>query len=286
MAQILVIGSIAADEVVQLDQPLRYASHNGGRWLGVRMGGGAANTALALARATHDAMVVSALGQDDIGQQLYEALIREGVNCRYVNRDAEETTRSLILLEQQGERTIINLARAEVPLADEVVQQSASVLYVRSKDSSLNPLIADKMAQGCKVIGHIPPTQPQARLANVLVGSASDLSDEFLAQAFHYSQAIAGEQLEWLVITYGEQGAKAINGEQELFCPAPKVPVMDSTGAGDVFAAGLCHALATNEPMAQALQTAVAWGSTSVQYQGTIPPKDFSNLTQNYNSNY
>ena len=49
----------------------------------------------------------------------------------------------------------------------------------------------------------------------------------------------------------------------------------DSTGAGDVFAAGLVHGLARGWPMRRVLETAVAWGSASVQYEGTVPPPGF-----------
>ena len=48
---------------------------------------------------------------------------------------------------------------------------------------------------------------------------------------------------------------------------------VDSTGAGDVFAAGLVHALAGGAPMETALVTAVAWGTAAVECEG-LPPRE------------
>jgi len=51
--------------------------------------------------------------------------------------------------------------------------------------------------------------------------------------------------------------------------------VVDTTGAGDAFAAGLMMALGGGAGMAQALQLASHWGGASVGYHGTVPPPEF-----------
>ena len=81
--------------------------------------------------------------------------------------------------------------------------------------------------------------------------------------------------MRWVVVTRGPRGARAYGDKEILEEQAPKVTVVDSTGAGDVFAAGLVHGLATRSPMSRALKTAVAWGSVSVGYEGTLPPASF-----------
>jgi sugar/nucleoside kinase (ribokinase family) len=78
-----------------------------------------------------------------------------------------------------------------------------------------------------------------------------------------------------MVVTYGPAGARAFGDSVVIEQIAPEVDVADSTGAGDVFAAGLAHALARGIEMVAALKTAVAWGSASVQYEGTVPPSGF-----------
>lgn len=274
MAAILIIGSVAWDEVVRLDNPLRAGSHNDGRWMGKRIGGGAANTALALVRAQDMPIVVSAVGPDPAGAELIAELSRLGVDVHLIERHARATTRSLVLLEASGERTVINVARAALSLPSDLTALPGACCYVRSADPALAPLLARRAEVG-SVVAHVPPMKTAFRPAQILVGSAFDLDQETLADPFAAGRCVAGDRLEWMVVTYGPKGAIAYGDGIRIEEPAARVEVVDSTGAGDVFAAGLVHALASGQAMDAALRTAVKWGTLSVGYEGTIPPKDF-----------
>ncbi|MGF1614193.1 MAG: PfkB family carbohydrate kinase [Gammaproteobacteria bacterium] len=274
MATILIIGSIAWDDVVRLDKPLRAGSHNEGRWIGRRVGGGAANTALALARGQDIVRVISAVAADEQGAELVAALDRLGVDVHLVDRRATATTRSLILLETGGERTVINLARAALALPDGLAELPAACCYVRSADPALTAVLARRIEIGT-VVAHVPPLKADFRPAQVLVGSAFDLDEATLAAPFAAGWRVAGSGLEWMVLTYGPEGAIAYSAERRIEVKAPRVEAIDTTGAGDVFAAGLVHGLAAGLSMEVALETAVKWGSVSVGYEGTVPPEDF-----------
>lgn len=275
MAHILVIGSVAWDEVVRLDGPLRPGAHNAGRWSGRRIGGGAANTAMALARAGDRPLVVSAVGPDLEGERLGQDLVRMGIDTRYLDRFAEATTRSLVMLDAAGGRTIVNLARAAVPLPPDLSRVAADFCYVRSADPALTEILAERVARGGSVLAHVPPVEDSFRPVQYLVASASDLSPGFLKDPFAAGRRIAGEVLQWMVVTYGEAGAKAFAADEVLEQPATRVAVADSTGAGDAFAAGLVHALSRGLDMREALRIAVHWGTASVRYEGSVPPLGF-----------
>lgn len=274
MARILVVGSVAQDEVVHLDAPLRVGSHNQGQWRGKRLGGGAANTAVALARAGDHAMVVSAVGRDSEGEWLLRELAAVGVDVSLVAQSAAATTRSVVFVEASGERTIVNLVRARVPLPADLARQPGDALYVRSADHALTPIMTDRAEQGI-VVAHVPPVQAGCLPAQILVGSAADLEDDFLHDPFAAARCIAGKYLQWMVVTHGAEGAVAYGANGPLRAPAPQVPVVDSTGAGDVFAAGLMYDLARGKAMVTALTTAVSWGAASVSYAGSVPPMGF-----------
>lgn len=274
MATILIIGSIAWDEVVRLDNPLRAGSHNDGQWVGRRIGGGAANTALALARAQDTPLVISAVAADAAGAELVTELERFGVDVHLISRRAQVTTRSLILLEANGERTVVNMARARLSLAFDPEQFAGRCCYVRSADPALTPLLARRAEIGMAV-AHVPPLKTAFRPAQVLVGSAADLDGGVLADPFAVGRRVAGDWLQWMIVTHGPDGAIAYGHGRRIEQRAPEVEVVDSTGAGDAFAAGLVHALATGEGMEAALGIAVRWGTASVGYEGTIPPEDF-----------
>lgn len=275
MARIIIIGSIAEDDVVRLGEPLRAGAHIEGRESGVRLGGGGANTALPLARAGHHVALVSAVGTDAAGHRLLGGLGTAGVDTSaVVALEDQATTRSVIFIDSAGERTIINLRRTvEVAPPHRVLEITADWLYVRNRDVGLAPLLRQK-AETCRIAAHIPPCAEGARPAHVLVGSASDLAADVLADPFAAGQRIAGDGLEWVVITRGERGVIA-HGPAGLRVEraAPAVTPIDTTGAGDSFAAGLIHALASGRPMEDALAVAITWGAESVLHEGSHLPE-------------
>ncbi len=272
--KVVVIGSVAWDEVVELEHPLRPGAHNQGCGRGRRIGGGAANTAMALVRGGDRVAVISAVGADAAGSELIEVLRQTGVDTARIDCSAPQSTRSVVLLESGGVRTVVNLSRAQVPLPARLYDAQTAAVYARSADPALTPLLRDGLSY-CLVIAHVPPTAAGARPAHILVGSWDDLPNDFRADPWRAGLVVAGNALRWVVITQGAEGVVAHGEGTVLRLPAPAVAVVDSTGAGDVFAAGLLHALVRQVPMESALRTAVAWGAASVQYAGTVPPADF-----------
>ena len=112
MARIAVVGSVGEDTVVRLDAPLRVGAHVEGRGLTVRLGGGGANTAVPLALAGHAVSLVAAVGNDAVGARLVEELKAAGVDTAPVRViDGGRTTRSVVMIDEAGERTIVNLHR-------------------------------------------------------------------------------------------------------------------------------------------------------------------------------
>jgi fructokinase len=73
-----------------------------------------------------------------------------------------------------------------------------------------------------------------------------------------------------LIVTRGEQGAIALNSQDEFFDVAPEqaVTVVDTVGAGDAFAAVLILGLQYDWPLALTLQRAQAFASAIVGQQG------------------
>ena len=273
MPRIVVVGSVSIDEVVALRQPLRPGAHLDGRERGRRVGGGAANTAIPLAFAGHGVTVVSAVGTDPEGSTILARLSEAGVDTSQVMRRAGPSTRSLVLVEPDGERTVVNLHRCrEEGTPRRLRTLPADVIYVRSRGLDLAPILAGRLASAL-VVAHVPPSGPGVRPAHVLVASAADLSDDERLAPWETVRRAAGEMLGWMVVTRGAGGAEAHSADRRFHVPARDVATADSTGAGDVFAAGLVHALANGASMETALVTAVAWGPTAAECGG-IPPRD------------
>lgn len=268
MARIVVVGSVASDEVVRLTGRCREGAHLNGVPGDIRLGGGGANAAVALAAAGHHVTLVTAVGDDATGAWQMAQLAAAGVDVSAIRSVAGPSTRSILLVDPMGERTIVNLGRVQEDQPPRrLLDLAADLVYVRTRSTTLAPLLAEMVGKQ-PVIAHIPPMLAGIFPAHMVVASASDLDADSLADPFAAARMVAGPSLEWMVLTRGALGAEAF-GPLHLTQPAAAVPAVDSTGAGDAFAAGLCHALAAGLPMAEALALAVRWGTAKVAQDGS-----------------
>jgi len=273
MARIVVVGGVASDEVVRLAERCREGGHLNGVPGPARLGGGGANTAVALAAAGHHVTLVTAVGEDDTGAWQLDRLAASGIDISAIVRVPGRSTRSIVLVDPDGERTIVNLGRAqEAGPPRRLLDLPADLVYVRSRSTALAPLLAEMTAR-CPVVAHIPPVADGIFPAHVVVASASDFQAEALADPLALARRVAGPALGWMVVTRGPQGCVAF-GKEDLALPAVPVTPVDSTGAGDSFAAGLCHALSQGKDMKAALCQAIRWGAAKVAQEGSALTKE------------
>jgi sugar/nucleoside kinase (ribokinase family) len=274
VAWIVVIGSVARDEVVRLVEPLTPGAHLNGILSGSRLGGGGANTAVTLAGAGHRVTLLSTVGRDAHGEWLLAELGAAGVDTSHIAHVIRPTTHSLVFVDPSGERTIANLGRCE---EDEPPYRlhdlAADAVFVRSRRYDLGPLLEAK-AETSLVVAHVPPVGPASRPAQVLVASRSDLGDDATGDLWALGQDVAGTRLRWFVVTAGPDGARAISRETVLEAPAEAVETVDTTGAGDAFAAGLVHALVGGSPMREALELALRFGTEATRWPVSALPAE------------
>jgi len=75
-----------------------------------------------------------------------------------------------------------------------------------------------------------------------------------------------------LVVTLGAQGSLALGGERRLACPAVEVPrVVDTTGAGDTFAAGFLREYCVSHDVERSLARGAEEAAATVQRVGAFP---------------
>jgi sugar/nucleoside kinase (ribokinase family) len=278
VARIVVVGSVAQDDVVTLVQPLSPGRHLFAAGRKLRLGGGGANTAIPLRHAGHHVTLVAPVGADAVAEWLLAKLQGAGIDVSAVARVPGDSTRSLVLVDPGGERTIVNLNRCrEAGPPGRLASLEKDAVYVRSRDLDVSGLLAEAAARSL-VVAHVPPLETGSRPAQVLVGSESDLPPEFLSDPWAAGREIAGDRLRLVVVTRGPRGAFAFAGSEQVAAPAPVVPIVDTTAAGDVFAAGLVHGLVLGRPTRAALETAVSWGAAAVSCPGVPSPETIQGL--------
>jgi pfkB family carbohydrate kinase len=107
MAEIVVFGVVAADVILRVQRIPAPGDHVNAEALGWRIGGSSANVACGLSTAGHHVRLVGPIGTDAMGDNLLAELERHGVDTEYSFRADAASPRTLILLDDTGERTII-----------------------------------------------------------------------------------------------------------------------------------------------------------------------------------
>jgi sugar/nucleoside kinase (ribokinase family) len=245
-----------------------------GEGLGWRAGGSSANLACALSSAGHDVRLFGPVGSDAIGDDLVAELDRWGVDTAGVFRMPGSSPRTLILLDSTGERTMIGMDGAPkgwrfMP-TEEPDLSSADCVYVESY--TRYPVSIANAAGSAMLVTSPPREGAIAWPSDVVLGSQSQYNREMLESPYASVRAVAGPRLRWVVVTRGESGADAYGSDDHLHAEAPNATPVDTTGAGDAFAAGLIHGILRGASITVAMDVGAAWGAEAVTRLQSLPP--------------
>ncbi|HEV3282880.1 MAG TPA: PfkB family carbohydrate kinase [Solirubrobacteraceae bacterium] len=229
--------------------------------------GGGAVAAVQLARLAGRAVLVTALGDDDLGHRSVARLQELGVEVRASWR-GQPTRRAYTLVDDAGERTITTIGERLEPLgADrEAGWQSLGELdavYFTAGD--LDSLRAARRASRVLV------ASPRARY---VLGHGVSLDALVLSgrDDLERSEADRAEaEAELLVLTAGPRGGsyRARSGrEGEWAAATPPGPAVDAYGCGDSFAAGLTFGLGTGLALPESVALAARCGAVCLTGAG------------------
>ncbi len=243
MTRILVAGNVGVDRIWRLDRKLQTGARLQCLDRVLRIGGGAANTAAALAGLGHVPLIAARIATDALGEQMVDAIRTAGLAVDGVERPQGVTTPGEILLDPDGERTLIGGGRRAQLLPVAVFQRVCSIVYVNfarlAAPTSLQPLLARNW-----LVAQLPADPEESRPAHGLIASRSDVADIPADALWRKRLERDGTALRFVVVTDGRHGVEIADaqGVRRMVCAAPLS--VDSIGAGDFFAAGLLEALA------------------------------------------
>ncbi|WP_298440781.1 PfkB family carbohydrate kinase [uncultured Ferrimonas sp.] len=279
MAHALIIANINCDQILRLSRPLQSGARIHYEEQGYRLGGGAANTGLGLVWAGHQISLLSQVGEDQRGDWLIDQAQQLGFNCHWVHRHVGATQPLQLLMEPNGERTILRPNRPRLLLPQHFDPTPFNALYVNLSAEGLPSLMRQAMATDCLVVAQLPKDLAQ-RPCDYLITSVDDLAQHQVDDPWQFGQQIAGNNLRAFIVTQGSKGAIAYHADGQQSCPAVATNVIDSTGAGDCYAGGLIHALLQSLSLAEAMQQAAQWAAFAVSGDSSLPPETLQHYLQ------
>ena len=277
---VVVVGDLMVDVVAWASAPLAQASDTPAQ-VTTHPGGGGANVAARLAEAGVPTMLVARAGDDAPGRAAVAELRAAGVDARVAVDPVRATGTCVVIVEPDGERTMLPDRAANMALtpADLPVEELRAAEHLHLSGYTL-------LDPGSRAAGLVALEHARAAGASVSVDPASaaplraagaeafrrwTASADVLLPNAEEAAVLTGardpEAAAWalardgteVVVTLGAGGALWTDGEQVERVPAAPAPAqIDSTGAGDAFAAGWIAARLGGAEPREALEAACA----------------------------
>ena len=222
-------------------------------------GGSAANTIHGLATLGIESGFISYLGKDEIGKFFEESMTSAGVKPLVFHTDtASGTARTIISAD--GERTFATNLGASLELNENVITpelfKNWDYCYVEGYLIANKPVFTKTISTakecGCKVVLDLASFNvvednreflnellPQIDIVFANEEEAKALTQMSAEESLHY----IADKVEIAIVKVGKKGSLIKRGEEIVTIGCNKVDVVDTTGAGDMYAAGFLYGL-------------------------------------------
>lgn len=281
---VLSYGTIGLDNILRLPHLPRpdIGTHTLDQsW---HLGGKATNTAALLATwGLKVAISGHTIGDDDIGVRLLNILAcYPNISTRYLTRQAGlQSMHCIILVTPDGERAIIGVnveGNLQTPPTLEMVQDARLLtldLYGGEERVEIAHLAYD--AGLPVIVGDLRHTDhPVLPYTTVAIASAAEIRSGYPNLSLNdYARAVQKSGASHTIVTDGPSDVWVFEaGGAAVVIRPPSVPVVDTTGAGDAFRAGVVFGVLSGFSLVESAALGVAAGSLSVGYLGAAsnPP--------------
>ena len=246
-------------------------------------GGKGANQAYAAAHFGACVSFVGAVGRDDMGAQLTEALRRKGIATDYLTQKDTPSGNAVIFVDDRGANCIVVYpgANQKIP-TDLAIDFKPGDLLAAQLEINLDAVEAYfKRAKRAGVVTALNPSPytkiPEEILAHTDIIVANETEAGALGGlpvADGNSASVCAERVLQLgpravVITLGGSGAYLKTADEETMAGGYRVHVADTQGAGDAFLGAFVSQVAQGHGYGEALRFANAVGALAVTVHGS-----------------
>jgi sugar/nucleoside kinase (ribokinase family) len=270
-----------------------YAAMGPGRELS---GGSAANTAAGIAALGGRAGFIGQLADDQLGEIFRHDIRSLGVEyATQAKSDVGATARCLILVTPDAQRTMNTFLGAAQMLGPEAVDPAniaaAAIVYLegylwdpavpraamyKSMDAAraAGTKVAFTLSDSFVVERHRADVLRllDERRIDILFANEAEILQLAGSGDFDAAVEAIAPRVPTLVVTRSEQGAVARRGDERAAVPAEPIrELVDTTGAGDLFAAGFLTGTARGLSLEQSLRLGAICAAEVIQHYGARP---------------
>lgn len=298
MKTITIIGSINLDRTIRVKKMPKPGETMHTKEIFSAGGGKGANQAVAARRSGAKTNFIGAVGNDEAGQMMTDLLNQEEIDLSAVaTLDNQATGQAYIIVDDQGENSIMIHAGANNVFTPEHVNQNAAIIQesdflITQFESAMDSTIAAfniARKAGVKTILNPAPALEEVpkellEVTDMIIPNETEteiltgitITDEAsMKQAAEHLHQLG---IEAVIITIGSKGAFYDVDGRSGIVPAFKVKAVDTTAAGDTFIGALSSIL---ENDFSNLEEAIKYGnkasSLTVQRFGAQPSIPYKN---------
>jgi sugar/nucleoside kinase (ribokinase family) len=256
-------------------------------------GGSAANTVAGVAALGGKCGFIGQVANDELGQIFAHDIRSVGIDFTTAARDGEPTTaRCLIFVTPDGQRTMNTFLGASQFLPETALDRdmiaAGAILYLEGylwdpeePRAAMRAAIEIARKAGRKVAFTLSDVFCIGRhggdfrdlmakgLIDLLFANEAELLALMETEDFEAAVTAASAQVPTLVVTRGADGAIAVSAGQRVSVGAePIARVVDTTGAGDLFAAGFLHGQAQGMGLERSLRLGALCAAEIISHYG------------------
>ena len=301
---VLVVGELNVDIVLSgMASPPVLGSEVLAQEMRMVLGSASAIFASGVARLGHPVGFVSKTGDDDFGRFCREELQNAGISTDRLLLSLRPTG-ATIVLSARGDRALVthlgaiaDLGYGDLPanLFDGFRHLHLTSYFLQERlRPDFSRLICEAKAAGLTVSfdpnsdpsqGWSPEIWDVIRSVDILFVNEQEAQALTGTSKTPEAIAILAERTACTVVKRGREGATAVRGAERIHLEAFSVNAVDTTGAGDSFAAGFVHGMLTKRPLRDCLLLANATGALSATgVGGTAAQPDRETLAGFLNS--
>lgn len=258
-------------------------------------GGSAGNTIAGLGSLGAACGYIGKLRDDELGAAYRHDLLAGGVRfTTAMASDGPATARCIIFVTSDAERTMNTYLGACVNLTaddiDEALVASARITYLegylydephakeafhRAADIAHDAgrKVALSLSDAFCVVRHRDAfLDLVANRVDILFANEAELLALFETEDIEAALAQMSDVVDLAAVTLGAQGSVVVRGTERLNCPAaPVTRVVDTTGAGDLYAAGFLYGLTRDLPLGECARIAGLAAAEVISHFGARP---------------
>lgn len=265
-------------------------------------GGSAANTMAGFASFGGKGGFIGKVASDSLGKTFQHDIRAQGVTFTTIPLAlGAPTGRCLILVTPDAQRTMNTFLGASVELNEEDIDEkliaSAQVTYlegylfdreqakkafVRAADAAhdANQRVALSLSDPFCVDRHRNDFRKLVENhIDILFANEDEIKSLYQVKSFEEAAAAVNDKCEIAVLTRSEKGAVILNNGEQIVVPAaPVSKVIDTTGAGDQFAAGFLYGFTEKMPLEKCAKLGAAAAAEVIGHIGPRPQMAYREL--------